>query len=245
MRSRLIDDAKGSGRFVRIFSECLPIGAVLFTLTIFPALMHDHYFDINRFKVQSLLICFSILFPLWAGTKLWLLIGKDATANRIKLNQPILSGVVFLIVCFLSAAKSGWSSAVLWGTEGRYSGLYFLLACGMVFLMSAAFVFRKYGQWLEVVRFSTLALALLGILNILGRDPFGRSVWILYRNPKRTGRLFRINHRKYGFLWGMACDALRILYASEERQCAAEETFNDKKHALGRYPSHGSSRLQK
>ena len=178
MRSRLIDDAEGSGRFVRIFSECLSIGAVLFTLTIFPALMHDHYFDINRFKVQSLLICFSILFPLWAGTKLWLLIGKDATANRIKLNQPILSGVVFLIVCFLSAAKSGWSSAVLWGTEGRYSGLFFLLACGMVFLMSAAFVFRKYGQWLEVVRFSTLALALLGILNILGRDPFGFYIGI-------------------------------------------------------------------
>ena len=150
---------------------------VLFTLFVFPIIIHDRYFDINRFKVHCLMLAVLLLCPAWIIHMIrGFRFGERWNPNRQALKFWIIGGC-FLVICFLSALRAGLNDAVLWGSEGRYSGLFFLLTCSVIFCMTSTLNGRGR-SWLGIIRVSTLFIALLGIINTLGRDPFNFYIGI-------------------------------------------------------------------
>ena len=150
---------------------------VLFTLNVFPLVMHDHYFDINRFKVRCLMIAVVSLFPFWLLRPDWILefIKRLMHDRRILELYSVLG--FFLCLCTLSAARFKWNNAILWGNDGRYSGLFLILTCSAVFLMSSTLHTGNTHLW-RIIRITTLIVSLLGILNTMGRDPIGFYIGI-------------------------------------------------------------------
>ncbi len=91
--------------------------------------------------------------------------------GRTKEEFPIvIAACLFIVACVISSAGRGFDEKTLWGTEGRRSGLIFLAACAAVFFMSRRA--QRIGGLIITARIAVLIVAVLGILNTLGRDPF-------------------------------------------------------------------------
>ena len=167
---------KGISSKAASFSGLLAGMCVVLTLAVFPLAMRDRYFDINRFKVQLLLTGMAVLFPLWAISSL-LCAGKprlraNPSAGSASEERTVAAAAcLFLAAWVFSSARRGFDAETVWGTQGRRSGLLFLTACTAVFFMSRRAV--GIGRLMIPVRLAVLIIAGLGVLNTLGRDPFG------------------------------------------------------------------------
>ncbi|MGN0996096.1 MAG: O-antigen ligase family protein [Candidatus Ventricola sp.] len=136
-------------------------------LVALPLVFRNAFFDINRVKIDWVcglmpaLALFSLVCCLAARQRL----PRDAGAWGI-----LLSAALFLLACVLSAARQGFSEAVLRGSQGRGCGLVFLLSCGAAALAIAAGRLRGHAlSWL--IGLAGGCVALLGVLNALGIDP--------------------------------------------------------------------------
>ena len=136
-------------------------------LVVLPLIFRDAFFDINRVKVDwvcavvPVLALASLVCCCAARQRL----PRDAGAWGI-----LLSMALFLLACVLSAARQGFSEAVLRGSQGRGCGLVFLLCCGAAVLAIAAGQLRgRVLSWL--IGIASGCVALLGVLNALGIDP--------------------------------------------------------------------------
>lgn len=144
-------------------------GAMLFVL---PLLFHDAFFDINRVKVGFVLRAV----PVFAAAMVlaWIIRGRAGGkgAPWKEIARPCAALLLFLLACVASSARVGFSSDVLTGSEGRYCGLWFFLACGAAFFVIAAGALRGKALMMWTLIAASVCSA-LGFANALGIDPLG------------------------------------------------------------------------
>lgn len=141
-----------------------------FMLAAVPLLFHDAFFDINRYKVS--VVCHAMpAFCALFGAAL-LIRGKPARRALRRGRAVMAIMAAFLLACVLSCALAGFEEAVLTGSEGRYCGLYFMLACGAAFLMIAFSAMD--GRLVCCIGLVCAGeIAALGFANAMGADPLG------------------------------------------------------------------------
>ncbi len=148
----------------------LSFGAVVFMLCVVPLFFHDAFFDINRCKVDlvvRLMPCiFAAMFPILVFSE------RNPLPRGRESALSYLFLALFLLSCVISCARTGFESAVLKGNEGRYAGLYFMLACSCAFFVPAVCGVPS-DAWLWPPVLAGLVIAILGILNVFGIDPLG------------------------------------------------------------------------
>ncbi|MBQ8092426.1 MAG: O-antigen ligase family protein [Clostridia bacterium] len=167
--NRLEPRSVGSGVRI-ILPTVVGILTGIFMLSVVPLYFHDGFFDINRAKVSLMLTVIPYLMVVMGLTLLIMPRKGEVFAGfPWHLLVPML---LFLAACTVSSALRGFEDAVLTGSEGRYGGLYFILA------VTAAFVGIALGRSngiLVTVLFliSSTVIAMLGCVNALGVDPLG------------------------------------------------------------------------
>ena len=140
-------------------------GCALFMLGALPLLFHDAYFDINRIKVFAvsgipLLAAFVLIFIPNRKKRIALSIKTKSTMGLLAL----------LISACLSYCMSGFQSAVLTGSAGRYCGLLFLAACASAYFLISSRSTQTEGI-LGIALACAALVALLGIIQAAGLDP--------------------------------------------------------------------------
>ena len=138
-------------------------GIVFFVL--FPLYFHDAFFDINRCKVN-------LMYRAVPGVLAVFAVGL-LIAPRKSRKVPVsllLPSLAFLAVLVISCGRAGFEKAVLLGSEGRHCGLYFFAVsvAGCVILSASGIRLRPV---LYMAAAAGSAVAVLGIFNVLGRDP--------------------------------------------------------------------------
>lgn len=147
-------------------------------LCVLPLIVHDAFFDINRIKVRVVLYGVPPLFAVML--LLHCLSRKFGAIFRRRSLAMDIALLLFLAACVIACARTGFESAVLTGSEGRYCGLLFLLCCGAAY--SVISTGRAASQMLILPASLCGALcALLGVINAFGIDPFG-----FYAQIKKT-----------------------------------------------------------
>ena len=136
-------------------------------LTALPLVFRDAFFDINRVKVELV----RGVAPAMCLTSLLCCVAAKQRMPRCRDARGVLAALAcFLAACLISAARQGFSPAVLEGSEGRCSGLLFLLSCGAASLAIALGCLR--GQISAALAcLAVVLVALLGVLNAFGVDP--------------------------------------------------------------------------
>ena len=139
-------------------------------LCILPLRFRDAFFDINRCKADFVIK----VMPWFFGA--FIIVCLPVLRRAVKGWQPVaapcIAFALFLALCTASCARLGFPEHLLTGCEGRYGGLWFLLACGAAFACIAAGALR--GQTIVVLIMLTSVLcSALGIANALGFDPLG------------------------------------------------------------------------
>ena len=144
--------------------------AAVFLLSVIPLYFHDAFFDINRAKV-SLVIMVAPYLTIAMGLALLCMPGKGEAFTGFPWLL-IIPFLLFVIACIISCSRYGFEEAVLTGSEGRYGGLYFILALAAIFFV---IVLGRGGGVVPIACFlvSSTAIALLGCANALGVDPLG------------------------------------------------------------------------
>ena len=139
-------------------------------LCVLPLLFHNGFFDINRVKVSA--VCRSVPLLLVAFVIALVLRPKGERLPGVKRipRAPVACLAVLLLACVISCARFGFDEATLTGSEGRYCGLNFWLACGGAFAIMASGASRlPHIDAAAIV--CAGAVAALGIANALGLDP--------------------------------------------------------------------------
>ncbi|MBQ7488524.1 MAG: O-antigen ligase family protein [Clostridia bacterium] len=157
--------------FVRVRNALPAIVAALtavFLLSGIPLYFHDGFFDINRAKV-SLLIMAAPYMAIAMGLSLICMPRKSEVFAGFPWLM-LLPFLLFVVSCIISCALRGFEEAVLTGNEGRYGGLYFILALATAFFTIALGRGSGIGPVICFVISST-AIAVLGCANALGVDP--------------------------------------------------------------------------
>lgn len=168
----------GSKQLIWIKRHIMDLASVLcaaFMLCVLPLLFRNAFFDINRVKVNAVIRVIPVILLVFAFAYLVL-------SNREKpcvVGKPVfLIMAVFLSVCVVSCAMTGFEPTTLTGSEGRYCGLYFMLCCGAAFYM-IAWGKASFLRWMVVpVMLCAAACSFLGVLNAMGIDPLGFYVRI-------------------------------------------------------------------
>lgn len=136
----------------------------VFMLIVLPLLFHDAFFDINRFKVLALCCAACI-----SGIVCVFTADFKKQIDSLK-HAPTGWLLLLLCACVISSARTGFDPATLTGREGRYAGLWFLLACVVSFLIIASTSLPKR-RFIQAGVFTASFIALLGVLNAFGLDP--------------------------------------------------------------------------
>lgn len=154
----------------------------LFMLVFVPLVFRNALFDINRVKVDVILIAapvFCLVCVLFfAVQRRSPILGKEARRICFPLICFALSAVV-------SSARHGFDQPVLLGTNGRLCGLLFLLACICAFFV-IVFGSLKGSVIAASACVAASIVAALGVLNSVGIDPLGfyarmqRGQWHLF-----------------------------------------------------------------
>lgn len=143
-----------------------------FMLGVLPLLFNDAFFDINRFKVHAVYKFIPVCSGLFAIARLISGIRPLKMLFTAKTRFPFISLALFLLACVISCALAGFSEAVLTGNEGRYCGLFFILCCGLAFLMITNGAVSCDVLTVFLV-FCASICAILGLINAMGIDPLG------------------------------------------------------------------------
>ncbi len=168
----------GNGRRAAIAGRICAAAAIAcaaFMLAVLPLLFHDALFDINRFKVAAVravvppLCVLALLARLAQGVRPRL----DAGVRRIA--APCALTLLFALACVASGAMAGFEHAVLYGDEGRYAGLLFMLCCCAAFLLIALALpgGRIHGALCLAICACGALCGALGAVNTAGYDPLG------------------------------------------------------------------------
>lgn len=138
-------------------------------LACVPLVFRNALFDINRVKVDVVCAVVPLLVVLFLIASV---IAGQAPQLCRSLRLPASALLLFLVSCVISSGRQGFEPAVLWGSEGRYCGLVFLVCCICAFFVIAFGAMSGVSVRLISV-FAAAAVAFLGVLNALGIDPFG------------------------------------------------------------------------
>ena len=139
-------------------------------LCALPLLFHNGFFDINRFKVG--VVCRAVPCLLAAFIVALLLRPREEKplAPLPGTRLPACFLATLLVACTIACARCGFDEASLTGSEGRYCGLVFWLACGCAFGIMASGASRlSYID--DAAILCAGVVAALGIANALGADP--------------------------------------------------------------------------
>jgi len=138
-------------------------------LVCIPLVFRNALFDINRVKADLLIaavpVCVIASIASFAFSRI-----RPTLSRGVK--RSCLLVLFFAFAAVVSSARQGFSQQVLFGLDGRYCGLLFLLACvgGFLVVVSGGLS----GSWLRLfASAAAAAVALLGVLNAAGIDPFG------------------------------------------------------------------------
>lgn len=149
---------------------------------VFPLFFRNKFFDINRAKLallqSSAIICAIACVVLWLIERV---VRKDIRSIRIpKISLADVGATLF----FASAALSTWLSdyrvQAFTGESGRRSGLLFLLALYLMYLVISRALKMRRGI-MGLYFGAGVAAALLGVLNFYMIDPLS-----FYQNMKET-----------------------------------------------------------
>ena len=139
-------------------------------LCVLPLLFRNGFFDINRVKVSAVCHGVPLLLIAFAGALVLRPKGERLRGVTSIPRAPVACLAVLLLACVIASARSGFDVAALTGSEGRYCGLAFWLACGGAFAIVASGAFRlSHIDAMAIV--CAGAVAALGIANALGLDP--------------------------------------------------------------------------
>ena len=138
-------------------------------LVFLPLVFRNALFDINRVKADLMIaavpVCSLLSAVSFAAAR-----KRPALCREVKRICLIL--LVFAAAAAISSARCGFSKQVLFGLDGRRSGLLFLLACVGGFLVIV--IGGLEGSCIRLLASaSAAAVAVLGVLNAVGVDPFG------------------------------------------------------------------------
>lgn len=139
-------------------------------LCVLPLVFHNAFFDINRIKVSVVCRAIPVLLAAFILALLLKPRGEGLPVPLPGTRLPACCLATLLVTCLIACARCGFDEASLTGSEGRFCGLYFWLACG------AAFGIIAFGAS-ELPHIDTMAIlcaslvAALGIANALGVDP--------------------------------------------------------------------------
>lgn len=148
--------------------EMVSLACAAFMLCALPLLFRNAFFDINRFKVETVCRIVPVL-ALLMGAAL-LARGRERRIPHPGRASRLLM-LLFLASCVIACARTGFEPATLDGSEGRYCGLIFMLCCGAAFFIIGEG--RACGRLLVPIVICATAVALLGLLNAMGLDPLG------------------------------------------------------------------------
>ena len=144
-----------------------------FMLCVLPLLFHDALFDINRFKVSAVRMTVPVLCAAMAvACALKGIDWRAFAAGWSKTCIPSMCLLLFALACLLSSALAGFEHAVVFGDEGRYCGLWFMLACIAAFFVIGSGFGRAEALTVSIL-LCAAACALLGFVNMAGLDPLG------------------------------------------------------------------------
>lgn len=126
-----------------------------------PLLFHNGFFDINRIKVSA--VCRIVPCLLVAFVVALLIRPKGERLQKpIKgTRAPLVLLGALLLACVIACARAGFDEASISGSEGRYCGLAFWLACGAAFFILSSGISG-------LAHIDALAMACAGIVAALG-----------------------------------------------------------------------------
>ncbi|MGN0775465.1 MAG: O-antigen ligase family protein [Candidatus Ventricola sp.] len=168
--------------------ELVSMACAVFMLCVFPLLFRNAFFDINRFKVETVCRVVPVLALLMAALVLPKR-RKEACVPHPGRTSRLLM-LLFLASCVVACARTGFESATLDGSEGRYCGLIFMLCCGAAFFIISEG--KSCGRLIVPIVLCAAAAALLGLLNAMGVDPLGFYVRI--KEEQKTVFMSTIGH---------------------------------------------------
>lgn len=158
-----------AARISEALAEGMALLCAVFMLCAVPLLFNDAFFDINRFKVKAVICVVPLLGIVWSAC---VLLGhEEERMPRVReLRMPYICLSLLLIACIASCAMAGFAPHTLTGENGRYCGLYFMLACGAAF-----FIISSRRRVCDILPAGVIGcgacVSLLGVLNALGVDP--------------------------------------------------------------------------
>ena len=188
MKDRNMVGLEAIVRMKKRLPELVSLICAAFMLCVFPLLFRNAFFDINRFKVEAVCRVVPVLALLMAAAVLFARGVEESPPRPGRMSRLLM--LLFLVSCVIACARTGFESATLDGSEGRYCGLVFMLCCGAAFfVISAGAACRRL---LVPIVFCATAVALLGLVNAMGLDPLGFYARIM--NGQETVFLSTIGH---------------------------------------------------
>lgn len=134
---------------------------------IHPLIFHNCFFDINRFKAAAYVFS--------AGACLAVFLVCSAVFrgfSKPKFRLPDAFMAAFVLFAALSTVLSDNPSFALTGSDGRQTGLVFVLALGAYYAVASRD--RRAGRWAATgLMISGLPVSALGVLNFFRVDPLG------------------------------------------------------------------------
>lgn len=149
--------------------ELISLICAAFMLCALPLLFHNAFFDINRFKVEAVCRVVPVLALLMGTAMLLARTGEKRIPHPGRASRLLM--LLFLVACVIACARTGFESATLDGSEGRYCGLIFMLCCGAAFFIIGEG--KTCARLLVPIVICATAVALLGLVNAMGFDPLG------------------------------------------------------------------------
>lgn len=169
--SRLMDIIKERMREKAFFARACACMCAVFGLFFLPLAYRNYFFDINRYKVELVVRGM----PVFAV----LMIAACIYARR-EMRTPVDRGMkcilaalgCFAVASIISSALRGFEQPVIDGSEGRYSGMFFLLCCAaMFYIIALGGISGRFAMHFAVA--AAALAALLGLINAHGLDPLG------------------------------------------------------------------------
>ena len=139
-------------------------------LCALPLLFRNGFFDINRFKVSVVCHAAPCLLAAFIVALLCRPRGERLPAPLPGGHIPTCSLAALLLALLIACARCGFDEASLTGSEGRYCGLVFWLACGCAFAVMASGASRL-SHIDDAAIICAGVVAALGFANALGADP--------------------------------------------------------------------------
>ena len=167
-----MNDARGFAAVCRRACGAVALACGVFMLCVLPLLYHDALFDINRYKVAAVRAVIPVLCV--AMGIAWILKRRAPrlTPELKGIRVPCVLAGLFAVSCVCSGAMAGFEHAVLFGDEGRYAGLLFMLCCVAAFYLIAVWLPREEALAVAASLCGAI-VALLGTANVAGFDPLG------------------------------------------------------------------------